>query len=455
MALVTMCGNLDVPGGVLANSSSVVTMKFLGKWRTSTCVNLEPGDLENRIGADEFPMFTQNMFSTQPDLILESLENDAPVKFRMGVFQSSNVANATANVAPQRWYEAFKRFEFCVATDLFMNPTIQECCDMFLPVKTFAEQDAVVVPYYGSNMPYIGSINKAITVGECLDDIEINIAIGKRLNPEYWYYKDSKEFFDEQLREAFGDELGLEEFKEMHVYHPPYEYKKYEKGMGRPDGYKGFNSPTAKIELSSTLYKQYGIDPLPFYEEAPYSPVPEAEFGDEVMEKYPLALTTGARKYTSFHSEHRMIKSLRQIDPWPIVQVHPDDAEKYGVVDGGWATLENMFGRCNMKVRVTPTIHPGVVMAEHGWWFPEQDGSEPNLYGNWKANVNTLLAHKLNNRAGFGSIHKNMCCSIRPATSLDDGVGQDAAAELLSMSLEANKGTLSYLDKRNQAKSGL
>ncbi|MCI8468999.1 MAG: molybdopterin-dependent oxidoreductase [Eggerthellaceae bacterium] len=446
MALCAMTGNLDVPGGILCNASSVVTMNFLGKWRTATASNLEPGDLENRIGHEEFPVFTANMFSTQPDLILEDLENDGPVKFRMGVLQSSNLFTSTANVLPDRWYEAFKRFEFVLATDLFMNPTIQAAADMFLPVKTFVEQDAVVVPYYGSNLPYIGSINKAITVGECLDDIEINIAIGKRLNPEYWYYEDSKQFFDEQLREAF--DLSLDEFKAMHIYHPPYTYKKYEKGMGRPDGYPGFNSPTGKIEFKSTLYKNWGYEPLPYYIECPYSPVPEAEYGQEVMEKYPLAMTTGARKYTSFHSEHRMIDSLRQIDPWPIVQVHPDDAAKYGVVDGGWATLENMFGRCNMKVQVTPTIHPGVVMAQHGWWFPEEDAAEPNLYGVWKSNVNVMLAHKLNNPMGYGSIHKNMCCSIRPASSLDEGLAGNVEPALHAQAMEANAGTEAFLAQR-------
>lgn len=443
MALVAMTGNLDVPGGMLCGSSSVVTMNFLGKWRTATSSNLQPGELENRLGVEEFPVFTQNMFSTQPDIILEDLENDGPVKFRMAVFQSSNVVAATANVQPQRWYEAFKRFEFVVATDLFMNPTIQECADIFLPVKTFAEQDAVVVPYYGSNMPYIGSINKAITVGECLDDIEINIAIGKRLNPEYWYYEDEKQFFDEQLREAF--DIGIDEFKEMGVFHPPYTYQKYAKGYGRPDGRPGFNSPTSKIEFKSTLYKSFGFEPLPYYKEMPFIPVPEAEYGEECRENYPLVMTTGARRYTSFHSEHRMIESLRQIDPWPIVQIHPNDATKYGVADGGWATLENMFGKCNMKVQVTPTIHPGVVMAAHGWWFPEEKGSEPHLYGVWKSNVNTMLPHKMNNPMGFGSIHKSMCCAIHPAQSLDDGLGDDAETILFKMGREADKKAQKFL----------
>ncbi|MFC2014170.1 hypothetical protein ACFLU8_04810 [Chloroflexota bacterium] len=38
-----------------------------------------------------------------------------------------------------------------------------------------------------------------------------------------------------------------------------------------------------------------------------------------------------------------------------------------------------------MKARLTKGIHPDVVHAQHGWWFPEQD---PTEYGWAKANVN-------------------------------------------------------------------
>jgi len=438
MAMVAICGNLDVPGGVTAG----VRSNFLGKWRVDTQINLEPGAFENRVGTPEFPVFNANNFSTQPDIILEALENDSPKQFRMAVFQSSNVLAPSCNVQPQRWYEAFKRFEFVVVTDLFMNPTASAFGDVFLPVSTFPEQNSVCVPYYGSNMPFVGAINKAITVGECKDDIEINIALGRRLNPDAWPWETGEEFFDDQCKEGFG--ISFEELQNQVVYYPGYTYRKYEKGKSRSDGRQGFNSPTTKIELKSSLYETFGEDPLPYYKECPYSPVPEAENGKECMEKYPLALTTGARKYTSFHSEHRMIDSLREIDPWPVVQIHPDDAKTYGVTDGCWATLENMFGKCNMKVEVTPTIHRGVVMASHGWWFPEEDKEEPNLFGVWKSNVNSLLAHKYNNPLGYGSIHKNMCCSIKKAESLDPQIG---VAELKGMAIAADAASEDFLKK--------
>ena len=43
-----------------------------------------------------------------------------------------------------------------------------------------------------------------------------------------------------------------------------YIYKKYEKGLMRPDGMPGFNTPTGRIEFYSTLFQAYGYDPLPY-----------------------------------------------------------------------------------------------------------------------------------------------------------------------------------------------
>ena len=49
-----------------------------------------------------------------------------------------------------------------------------------------------------------------------------------------------------------------------------------------------------------------------------------------------------------------------------------------------------------------PGLPEDVVQADHGWWFPEQDGAEPNLYGFRQSNINQLLANKPGT-TGFGA----------------------------------------------------
>jgi len=410
LALLALTGNIDVPGGVTIGMVS----SFLGKWRYDTAQYLEPGAFdEKRIGAKEWPGYAAGMMVVQPDEFLETLETGKPYKITMAWLQSTNLISPTNNVQPQRWYRAMKNLDFIVVSDLFLTPTAMALADVFLPVATFAEHDGIVLPHFGRNPHFIGSMNKAFTIGECKSDIEMCIAIGKRLNPEAWPWDSAKEFFDDQLKQSYP--FGVDEFREMGVYQSQYVYKKYEKGMLRPDGEPGFNTPTGLIELKSTLYPLWGEDPLPYYREPHYSPYSTPE----LFKEYPLILTTGGRKYTSFHSEHRQVPSLREIDPWPVVQIHPETAATLGIKEGDWVCLENMLGKCRQKAHLTETIHPKVVHATHGWWFPEQDGEEPNLFGVWKANVNTLLPHKCNNKLGYGSIHKCMICKVYRVDSLE------------------------------------
>ena len=36
--------------------------------------------------------------------------------------------------------------------------------------------------------------------------------------------------------------------------------------------------------------------------------------------------------------------------------------------------MENWQGRAKLKAKVTPVVPRWMVMAAHGWWFPERDG---------------------------------------------------------------------------------
>ena len=81
-------------------------------------------------------------------------------------------------------------------------------------------------------------------------------------------------------------------------------------------------TPTGKVELYSTIFEGCGLDPLPYFEEPPESPVSTPE----LTEEFPLVLTTGARVRAYFHSEHRQVQSLRKMNPDPLMEIHPDTA---------------------------------------------------------------------------------------------------------------------------------
>ena len=200
--------------------------------------------------------------------------------------------------------------------------------------------------------------------------------------------------------------MTYEELREKVVYQREVNYRKYETGRLRPDGRPGFNTPTGRVELYSTMFQQFGEDPLPYYEEPQRSPISTPE----LMEEYPFVLTTGARTYAYFHSEGKQIPLLRELNPDPLLEINPKDAARLSISDGEWVNVENEFGKCELRAKVTPVVKPGVVHAQHGFWFPEEDGEEPHLFGVWRCNINELIPHKYVGKLGFGAPFKCIIC---------------------------------------------
>jgi anaerobic selenocysteine-containing dehydrogenase len=130
-------------------------------------------------------------------------------------------------------------------------------------------------------------------------------------------------------------------------------------------------------------------------------------------------MTSGAREYASFHSEHRQYPTLRHFRVYPDIEIHPDTAAKFGIAEGDWVEVENPFGVARQKAHLVTIIDPRVVHTRHGWWYPEQDGEEPNLFGVWKSNINNLVPHFDIGRLGFGAPMKSIFCSIKKVDNLD------------------------------------
>jgi len=67
------------------------------------------------------------------------------------------------------------------------------------------------------------------------------------------------------------------------------------------------------------------------------------------------------------------------------------------------------------SAKVTPEYPEGIVNADHGWWYPEDDPSEPSLFGVWKSNVNVMIPFDCG-ESGFGSAYKSMLCKVYPCS---------------------------------------
>ena len=82
----------------------------------------------------------------------------------------------------------------------------------------------------------------------------------------------------------------------------------------------------------------------------------------------PLRLNTG-RIRDQWHTMTRtgISPRLGQHLPEPFVEIHPDDAIRFGVVDGGFARVVTDYGQCTLKVAVSERQQHGMLFAPIHW----------------------------------------------------------------------------------------
>ena len=167
------------------------------------------------------------------------------------------------------------------------------------------------------------------------------------------YWNSVEEGLDYRL-ETIG--MSFEDFKEKGSFSKSVVYKSYEQ-------MKGFRtlSGSGKVDLYSELLEKQGYSPLPTYAEPLQSPVSTPE----LYKNYPLILTSGARSRNFMHSQGRMLKTLLEREPFPLIQINPDDADARGISDSDWVEISSPLGSITMKASVTDAVLPGVVHAVH------------------------------------------------------------------------------------------
>ena len=393
-ALFEITGNIDNPGGMIAPPS---ILYYAGGWGNEL---LDPEIAKKRIGLDKYALLNFGFQVASTDEMIKTFETGKPYEMKAAWLQTTNFLACTAPDT-ERTMAAWQKLDFIVVTDLFMTPTAMALADIVLPACTYPERDGLRV---GDGVQRGEVINKVTQIGECKSDMEINLELGKRLNPDAWPWADVDEMFSFILEDA-GVGMNFHELQENAPAYIPFEYRKYEKGLLRADGQPGFDTPSGRIELWSNFYNNAGLDPLPYFEE----PTPGPTATPELLEEYPLVLTTGARNFTLFHSENRQVPHLRAVHPDPIVQMNPATAVRFGLEDKDWVWVENARGRCKRRLEVTPIVNEMTVSTDHGWWYPEADPE--NLFDVRDLNVNNLFQY-IPGKAGFGCNYKTLLCKV-------------------------------------------
>ncbi len=361
IGLMALSGNLDVPGGnvffvppKVRTVSDVALHKALPRQQREKMLGAQQNKLAARVAL------------VSPKHVWDAILKGEPYRIRGMLLCGTNPVITRAN--SKEVYKALSQVEFLACIDFFLTPTA-ELGHVFLPAATWIEQD--YVGDFWKRHGYVVARNKCITVGQCKQDHEIFMLLGKKMGQTQWW-ENMEQALDYML-EPSG--LKWREFKDMGYLKGEMEYRKYIN--------KGFSTPTGKVELYCTTFQKWGYDPLPTYREIPESPYSTPE----LMEKYPYILTTGQRIPVFFHSANRQIPWLREIRPEPICEIHPDTAARHGIQNGDWVWISSPRGRIKQRAKLTDILDPRVVAAEHGWWYPEME--EPH-HGFDVSNINIL-----------------------------------------------------------------
>jgi anaerobic selenocysteine-containing dehydrogenase len=340
------------------------------------------------VGADEFRLLARPpMPMAHMHTLFRQLRGGASL-VRVMHLEGTNPLVAYPNSMQVK--EALLSVDFLSVADLYMSPTA-EYADIVLPVAHWLETDDIwdMHPRF-----IIGAINKVVDPpGEAWPDNKIYNELGRRIAPQYWF-NSIEEMLDYQLRKAG---ITWREFSRMGFLAKMGEdqpYYKYGTDYWRKGG--GFDTPTGKVELYSTVMEELGYDPLPYYREPNESPYSTPELAEE----YPLVLSTGGRLPYYFHSQYRQVPWLRERQPDPVVQIHPEAAAELGIKEGEWVWVETPRGRIRQVAQLFSGMDPRVVMAQASWWYPEEPGPD---HGVWKSNANVLTSNNLAFDPAMGS----------------------------------------------------
>ncbi len=387
--LWALAGQLDVPGGL---GLAMLNTQF----PINRACNVENPDLDLAVARDKFPLYSLYRGESHASGLVDAVLKGDPYKIRGLIIHGASLLTSW----PQTpiWRETLSSLDLLVCIDRQLTADAAYA-DIVLPATTMFEIDSYVV--YG---PIFRLREKLIDpVGEARNDYLIMAELARRLGYGDQYPQSEEKMIRFALR---GSGYELEEIKaaggwvKMQV--PMMEYRKWEKGGLRPDGKPGFDTPTGKFEIHSTILEEYGYEPLPKYTEPREGPVASPA----KAKKFPLVFNSGARPHTDFRSQHHGIQGLLKDNPGPTLEINSEDARERHIEAGDLVEVRTPRGRVKFRARVTGDIVKGAIECNMG-------GGGPAGPKAWQeSNVNELTdISNYDEISGF-PVYKALLCEV-------------------------------------------
>jgi anaerobic selenocysteine-containing dehydrogenase len=234
---------------------------------------------------------------------------------------------------------------FTVVLEHFQTDTA-DYADIILPATTQLEHWDVHAAYGHTdvllNQPAIAP------QGEARSNASIFRALASRMGFDDPCFQDS----DEALaKTAFGEAVSFDTLLDQGYATLPVPEAPFAEG--------GFPTPSGRCEFASSRLAAQGQDPLPDH-------LPNFEAAGSSTD-FPLAMISPpARNF--LNSSFVNVKSLRDIEGEPLLEIHADDAVSRGIQSGQVVRVFNQRGEHRCKVQISKRARPGVVNGLGIWW---------------------------------------------------------------------------------------
>ncbi len=333
--MYTLTGNFDLPGGTLGYPFPPPTVNnyFGGE-------KLPPEQHKKRIMLTKRPLGVALRGHVPHYDACEAILTGKPYPIKGGMGFGNN--NLCIGPDAQKGREALQKLEFAFWIEIFMTPTA-EMADIVLPAASPWESPNVVA--WGEILGYPNVLGNYLRyrapvvppLYERKGDLQIFCELAQRFG-----FKDK--LFDGGVEACLNYKIApsgytLEQLKQspagIYFDNVFQSYGKYAERDPQTGNYKGVLTPTKKLEIYSTRFREHGYDPLPDFIEPMVSPISQPK----LAEKYPLTVIDARRRYMT-QSQCAGLPSIRRKMPYAYVEIHPETAKEYGIEDGDMVYIE-------------------------------------------------------------------------------------------------------------------
>jgi anaerobic selenocysteine-containing dehydrogenase len=402
--LNALTGNLDRPGGAMFPKAAAGAGNTRGAPRVGRGVRIHRRQSRVR-GAGE------TLGELPVACLAEEIDTPGEGRIRALVTVAGNPVLSTPNAG--RLDAALATLDLYVAVDPYVNETTRHA-DVILPVPTalqrghydiallqlalrnVANYSPPVLPLEEDQVDEWHILARLALVAQgmgagadpaIVDDLTVRALVGAAVADETGPIAGREV---DEIVALLGERTGPERLLDLMLRTGPYG--------------DGFGARPGGLTLDVLLDHPHGVDlgPLePRLPEVLRTPTGMIELAPEPIVAdvarlraaldAPVAgmVLVGRRDLRSNNSWMHNVEVLVKGRPRCTLHVHPDDAARLGLADGGSAEVASRTGAVTIPVEVTDAIRPGVVSIPHGWGH-DLDGVELQVARRY-AGVNTNL----------------------------------------------------------------